>query len=54
MPDGTGKLFAKTDGTLLYFCTMKCEKNMIKLHRKARDFKWTAEGSKKAKRVDVD
>ena len=54
MPDGTGKLFAKTDGALLYFCSRKCEKNLLKLHRKSRDLKWTAEGSKKAKRVDVE
>ncbi len=54
MSDGTGKLFAKTDGTILYFCSRKCEKNMLKLKRKARDFKWTVEGSKKAKKGDVE
>lgn len=50
---GTGKMFVKTDGKILYFCSMKCEKNMIKLGRKPRRTKWTdefhkvKEGSKK-------
>ncbi len=38
---GTGKTLIKTDGKILHFCKMKCEKNMLKLKRKARDFKWT-------------
>jgi large subunit ribosomal protein L24e len=38
---GTGKLYAKKDGKILYFCTMKCEKNMIKLRRKPTKVRWT-------------
>lgn len=38
---GTGKIFVKTDGRILHFDKMKCEKNMLKLNRKPRDFKWT-------------
>ena len=38
---GTGKMFVKKDGKVLYFCTGKCEKNMIKLKRKSRNVKWT-------------
>jgi len=38
---GTGKIFVKTDGKVLHFHSMKCEKNMLKLGRKPRDFKWT-------------
>ena len=40
---GTGKMFVKTDGKVLDFCSSKCEKNMIKLKRKPRDTKWTQE-----------
>jgi len=40
---GTGKIFVKTDGKILYFCSSKCEKNMIKLKRKPRTTRWTVE-----------
>lgn len=38
---GTGKIYVKTDGKVFHFHSMKCEKNMIKLRRKPRNFKWT-------------
>ena len=38
---GTGKMLAKNDSTILYFCTYKCEKNMLKLKRIPRYIKWT-------------
>ena len=38
---GTGKMYVKTDGKILYFCTMRCEKSMIKLDRKPRETRWT-------------
>lgn len=40
---GTGKLFIKNDGRAYNFCSNKCEKNMFKLGRKAREIKWTQE-----------
>lgn len=40
---GTGKIYVKTDGKIFYFCSNKCEKNMIQLGRKARTTKWTNE-----------
>ena len=43
---GTGILYAKKDGKVLNFCSSKCEKNMIKLGRKARNLKWTKEYKK--------
>ena len=43
VPRGTGKLYVKTDGKIFTFCSMKCEKNMIKLKRKARTTTWTKE-----------
>lgn len=39
---GSGKIFIKDNGHILNFCSMKCEKNMIKLGRDARKLKWTA------------
>ncbi len=38
---GTGKMYVKKDGTVLTFCSSKCEKNMIKLNRKPRKVEWT-------------
>lgn len=40
---GTGKMYVKTDGRILYFCSKKCEKNLLKLGRKPRTTKWTEE-----------
>ncbi|KYK30891.1 MAG: 50S ribosomal protein L24e [Theionarchaea archaeon] len=37
---GTGKMYVRKDGSVLYFCSSKCEKNMVKLRRKPRKFKW--------------
>ncbi len=39
---GTGILFVKKDGKSLNFCARKCEKNMLKLKRLPRNFKWTS------------
>jgi|TARA_Y100000310_G_scaffold91953_1_gene89484 large subunit ribosomal protein L24e len=44
LPVGTGKMFIKKDGTILYFCKMKCEKNMLTLGRNPRKQGWTAGG----------
>lgn len=38
---GTGKIYVHTSGKLNYFCSMKCEKNLLKLKRKPSKFKWT-------------
>ncbi len=38
---GTGTMYVKTDGKVLNFCSMKCEKNMLKLGRNSRFLKWT-------------
>ncbi|MFB6155588.1 MAG: 50S ribosomal protein L24e [Haloferacaceae archaeon] len=40
---GTGTMFVHTDGTIVHFCSSKCEKN-ADLGREARDLEWTAEG----------
>ena len=41
MEPGTGKLFYFKTGKMMSFCSMKCEKNAIKLDRKPREQKWT-------------
>lgn len=38
---GTGKMLVMRDGRILYFCSRKCEKNMLKLKRNPRKLKWT-------------
>lgn len=38
---GTGKVFVRENGSVLNFCSNKCEQNMLKLGRDARKFKWT-------------
>jgi len=40
---GTGKMLVMKDGKIMYFCSMKCEKNLMKLGRKSRTTRWTAE-----------
>jgi large subunit ribosomal protein L24e len=38
---GTGTMYIKKDGTIFNFCSMKCEKNLLKLGRTPRYMKWT-------------
>lgn len=38
---GTGKMYVKVDSKILYFCSSKCEKNMLKLKRKPMNTKWS-------------
>jgi large subunit ribosomal protein L24e len=41
---GTGKIYAKKDGTVYYFCSSKCEKNMVGLKRVPRRIEWAIKG----------
>jgi len=43
---GTGTNYIKNDGTILTFCSRKCEKNMVALKRNARTRKWTKQYEK--------
>ncbi len=43
---GTGKMYVKIDGRVLYFCGKKCEKNMLKLGRHPTKAKWTEHARK--------
>lgn len=38
---GTGKMVIQKNGKISYFDSTKCEKNMLKLGRDPRNFKWT-------------
>ncbi|WP_075050507.1 50S ribosomal protein L24e [Ignicoccus islandicus] len=38
---GTGIMFVRNDGSILWFCSSKCFKN-YKMGRKARKLPWTA------------
>lgn len=42
---GTGKMFVKKDGTILFFCSSKCQSN-FKLKRVPRRVTWTKAGRK--------
>jgi len=40
---GTGKIYVFKSGKISNFCSMKCEKNKLKLRRNPIKFKWTKE-----------
>lgn len=50
IPKGTGKMYVYKSGKISYYCSMKCEKNTLKLRRKPAKFKWTT-SFEKGKRV---
>ncbi len=41
MEPGRGKMFIRRDGTVLLFCSSKCQKNQLKLGRVGRTVRWT-------------
>jgi large subunit ribosomal protein L24e len=45
--EGTGTIFARKSGKILFFCSMKCEKNTLKLGRKPVNYKWSKKGAEK-------
>ena len=40
---GTGTMFVKYDGTIIWLCSSKCRKSYLKLKRDPRQFKWSRE-----------
>ena len=50
IPPGTGIMYVKKDGKVLWFKDSKSEKGFLKLKRKPRNVKWTGE-ARKAKEV---
>ena len=51
MPPGTGKMFVQKDAKILYFCSSKCEKNMLKLRRKPIKTRWSNRYEKVAQKT---
>lgn len=49
---GTGKIFVYTSGKIANFCSMKCEKSLLKLKRKPLNIPWTAAYRKEHKKED--
>ncbi|MBI4153719.1 50S ribosomal protein L24e [Candidatus Woesearchaeota archaeon] len=45
---GTGMMYVKKDGRILWFDKKKCEKNMLGLGRKSHKLKWITSQQKKA------
>ncbi len=41
IPKGTGVMYVKKDGSVLYFKNSKTMKNMLKLKRDGRNIRWT-------------
>jgi len=51
---GTETIFVTKKGRVFYFCSSKCEKNLLKLGRKPRKIKWTeAYRAEKATRLGM-
>jgi len=46
---GSGKMFVKNNGSVLHFCSRKCEKNLLELKRDPRKFKWSTSFVKQTK-----
>lgn len=42
----TGKMYVQKSGKVMYFCSMKCEKNYLKLKRKPLETKWVTKKKK--------
>ena len=38
---GSVTMFVKNDGSVLWFCSSKCKKNLLVLKRDPRKLKWT-------------
>ncbi|EWG07212.1 MAG: 50S ribosomal protein L24 [Candidatus Aramenus sulfurataquae] len=43
---GTGIMYVKNDGAILWFCSSKCRKYMLKYHKDAKRLKWTTSYSR--------
>ena len=42
IPKGTGKMFVKKEGAVFFFCSRKCQKNLLVLKRSPHKTGWTA------------
>jgi large subunit ribosomal protein L24e len=44
---GLGTAYVRNDGSMLWFCSSKCRKSMLKLKRDPRKLKWTEKHPKR-------
>ncbi|NAL76699.1 50S ribosomal protein L24e [Nitrososphaera sp. AFS] len=51
VPTGHGTMLVKNDGSIQWTCSNKCKKNLRKLRRDPRRFKWTEKYVKGGVRV---
>lgn len=49
---GTGKMYVQADSKVLYFCSSKCQKNMLKLKRKPITTRWSKRFVKAGKKEE--
>ena len=40
---GTGKMHVRKDGRIFNFCSSKCERSQLVLHRRPRSVRWTSD-----------
>ncbi|MGC8601082.1 MAG: 50S ribosomal protein L24e [Thermoprotei archaeon] len=45
---GTGIIYVRNDGSILRFCSSKCKKNMLKLHRAPKKTNWVVKRVERA------
>lgn len=50
MEKGTGSTFVKNDGKIFHFCSMKCNKNTLKLKKEPKKTPWTRAFKKERKK----
>ncbi len=48
---GTGKMFVRRDGSRLFFCSSKCERNMLYLERVPWNVRWARPSGKEKKEI---
>ncbi len=46
IPQGTGKMFVRKNGKIQWFCSSKCEKNLLKLKRNPSKIEWAKKSTK--------
>jgi len=51
---GTGKMFVRRDGRALFFCSTKCQRNMIHLGRSPRNLLWLTKQRKGGAKPQIE
>ena len=52
IPRGTGKMYVRKNGQILWFLNSKCQKNYVSLGRKPTKYKWTTYYGKEEKKAE--